>query len=163
MRKRSTCALWKLASRTSSTPSMIYSTHGPAASSRRRCRRWDGVAVALRRCAMDLHRGPTSPRIGLVFIDMKNAVKIFCHLLRCIERSWWCRTGGVVAAAQGLAGRRALLPCIRPSISMYRAVPITGHMYLTILVLSRSIFCGFCAHRQLGAGSRLEAAVDGRS
>jgi hypothetical protein len=36
--KQLTCALWELASRTSSTPFMISSTHGPAASSRRRCR-----------------------------------------------------------------------------------------------------------------------------
>jgi hypothetical protein len=36
--KRSTCALWELASRTSSTPSMISPTYGPAASSQRRYR-----------------------------------------------------------------------------------------------------------------------------
>jgi hypothetical protein len=124
-------------------------------------RRGDGVAVALRRCAMGSLRGPTSPRIGLVCIDMKNAVKIFFHLLRCIERSWWCRTGGAVAAAQGLAGRRALLPCIRPSISMYpgrlhhRAYVLDGPC-----VVPLDLLWFLCAS---SARCGLEAAVNGRS
>jgi hypothetical protein len=48
-------------------------------------------------------------------------------------------------------------PCchaVAPRSRCTRAVSITEHMSLTAFLLSRSIFCGLCAHRQLGAGSR---------
>jgi hypothetical protein len=57
-------------------------------------------------------------------------------------------------------------PCchaVAPRSRCTRAVSITGHMSLTVFVLSRSIFCGLCAHRQLGAGSRPQWTDDRRS